>query len=146
MPHGGSPRTRKNRRLWCAWMGEQTLPGVRLSEPVDELIVIAGLGQVALLEQLAQLGFGHVLVPLARALMKLPAPSALNRARLTSPFLVGPLGLLGLLAGGCRGPGRFLASGLLDRARPAAHEHADYLDASSHDVPGCLGSLPHGIR
>jgi hypothetical protein len=48
----------------CCWSMTVSLPVVCLDEALDELVYVAGLGQVPLGQQLAQLGLGQALVTL----------------------------------------------------------------------------------
>src|SRR5580704_5092932 len=81
-----------------AWRGGQRdLLAVCLDQALHELIDVARLGQVALTKLVAQLGLGQAFVALAGLVMGVPGLLALGLASLAGQFLLGLLGLVGLL-------------------------------------------------
>src|ERR1700760_3244961 len=73
------------------------LLAVRLDQALDELVDGAGLGEVALLELVAQLGLGLALVPLAGLVVSAPGLLALDLAGLAGQVFPGLLRLVSLL-------------------------------------------------
>src|SRR5450631_1740744 len=108
------------------------LLAVSLDQALEELVDVAGLGQVARGELVAQLGLGLALVALAGLVMGLPGLLALGLAGLSCAFLPGLLGLFGLLADGLLGLGGLLV-----------HDVADRRGHLPHDVSGRLGLVTH---
>src|SRR5580704_12955161 len=89
---------RAARRLRAAGRAAWLL-AVRLDQALHEFVDGARLGQVALVQQVAQLGLGQALIALAGLVMGVPGLLALGLAGLAGQLLLGLLGLFGLLAG-----------------------------------------------
>src|SRR5580693_5804145 len=87
----------------CCWIPASQCGGaaawllaVCLDQALHELVDVARLGQVALVQQVAQLGLGQALIAFAGLVMGVPGLLALGLAGLAGQFLLGLLGLLGL--------------------------------------------------
>src|SRR5437660_2395765 len=83
--------------------GQRGLLAVCFDQALHELVDVARLGQLALVQQVAQLGLGQALVALAGLVMGVPGLLALGLASLAGQLLLGLLGQFGLLAGGLLG-------------------------------------------
>ena len=93
------PRDPVYRRLSVAERARGLL-AVCLDQALHEFVDVARLGQVALVQLIAQLGLGQALVALAGLVVGVPGLLALGLAGLAGQLLLRLLGLLGLQLGG----------------------------------------------